>query len=208
MSKSSSAKATRGALSLKEKYEIVQMQERGLKAASIARTVGYPAQTIYAVLKQKDAIKRAYLGGERSSSAQRVRQSRWPELDAALRDWLARARAANLDVTDDILTTEAEKLARQLGISSEDFSASHGFISRFKARHQVSLRTKTGEGREAAADHNIDQWLHDVLPTLMGMNPRIFSMRTKRHCFTGSFLITLLHSAERSARAGRKRRRG
>ncbi|XP_065197225.1 tigger transposable element-derived protein 6-like [Sycon ciliatum] len=78
-----------------------------------------------------------------------------------------------MDVTDDILTTEAERLARQLGISSEDFSASHGFISRFKARHQVSLRTKAGEGREAAADHNIDQWLHDVLPTLIeGYEPK------------------------------------
>ena len=76
-------------------------------------------------------------------------------LDAALRDWLACTRAANLDVTDDILMTEAENLARQLGISSEDFSASHGFYKFLQGTAPSLAEDKSRRGERSAADHSI-----------------------------------------------------
>eukprot|EP00117_Sycon_ciliatum_P013238 scpid100906/ scgid13976/ Tigger transposable element-derived protein 4 len=97
----------------------------------------------------------------------RIAHSKWPQLDDALFQWVVKARTARVDVFDDTIRTKAREFAEHFGISDEEFSASSRFCDKFKKRHQLSLRTKAGEGEHTARSDDIHDWQDQVLPGLL-----------------------------------------
>ena len=63
-----------------------------------------------------------------------------------------------------MLTNQAELLATEIGLT--DFTASVGWIERWKRRHDIARRTVSGEA--AVVDHTVvNSWKEQDLPSLL-----------------------------------------
>jgi DDE superfamily endonuclease/Tc5 transposase DNA-binding domain/Fission yeast centromere protein N-terminal domain len=74
----------------------------------------------------------------------RLRVSRFPELEAALFEFVIKYQEKT-SITDLVITSKARKLCEEMGISEDKFKISNGWLNRFKQRHGIRLRTLHGE---------------------------------------------------------------
>ncbi|KAG0433691.1 hypothetical protein HPB47_019684 [Ixodes persulcatus] len=108
--------------------------------------------TLSTILKNKQDV----LGGFQELLKQEkarpgfVRDSKYPEVETALLEWLKNARAANLPVHGPTLTAKAEALA--LRINKQEFKCGNGWLVRFKKRHGVTYKTTVGESGAVCKD--------------------------------------------------------
>ena len=125
-------------LMLKEKAWIIEQRERGRKPSHIAKEISRPKTTIYTVLSQK-TIMSEWMKGSTSLTRERFRRSGQPEVEAALLEWFREKRTTSSDVpiSRAMLQQKAMDIARHMNIPEESFTASSGFISRFKDRHAI-----------------------------------------------------------------------
>ncbi|CAG8803992.1 16140_t:CDS:2 [Gigaspora margarita] len=71
--------------------------------------------------------------------------TKFEELENAMNIWMRRVLSQNGIITDGILQVQAKKFAELLGIPEDDFKASHGWLDRFKRRHEVRKFKIQGE---------------------------------------------------------------
>ena len=90
--------------------------------------------------------------------------------------WYQQARASNIPIDGTTLRGKAKIIATQLNI--DNFSASNGWVSRFKDRHGLIFKKLAGESAEVSVE-STDAWL-EGLPFLMGvMDHAIYTMQTR-----------------------------
>ncbi|KAH7979793.1 hypothetical protein HPB49_011088 [Dermacentor silvarum] len=118
-------------LSIKDKLNILAAVDRNpkRKRIDIANELGLPADR-----------------DERHGIQRRNKASSWSphgELEEALLKWFKQARASGVNFDGSVLKEKALEVADLLGI--DDFTASNGWISRFRARHGIAYRQVNGE---------------------------------------------------------------
>lgn len=85
-------------------------------------------------------------------------------MENALLAWIKIQLSKGARLSGDIIKNKARSLAAELGV--EEFSASCGWFTRFKERHQIIFRCEQGE--KAAADvPAFETWQRDELPNLL-----------------------------------------
>uniref|UniRef100_A0A023GKX0 Putative tigger transposase n=1 Tax=Amblyomma triste TaxID=251400 RepID=A0A023GKX0_AMBTT len=154
----------RKCLTLEQKVLLIKEVEKGRRQKTdIAKEFGIPPSTLSTVLKNKDAVLDGF---EKSFSSKRKRNrdSKYPEVEGALLQWLKNARSANLPVNGPALTAKAEALALQMG--HKDFKCSNGWLERFKKRHGVTSKTIVGESAAVSRD-TVDVWRQHRLQALL-----------------------------------------
>jgi len=80
--------------------------------------------------------------------------------------WYQQVRASNIPIDGTTLREKAEIIAAQLNI--DNFSASSGWVSRFKDRHGLIFK-KLGEESAEVSVESTDAWL-ESLPSLLRCN--------------------------------------
>ncbi|XP_069176342.1 tigger transposable element-derived protein 7-like [Procambarus clarkii] len=117
--------------------------------------------TVSDIKKQKDTLFKYVSTTECATSGaacsrKTVKSGQYPQLDAAVYKWFIQHRTIGMAIRFEELKVAASKLAIQLGI--KDFSASDGWVGRFKARHNIS-NTKNISGEASSADPtNVDSF--------------------------------------------------
>ena len=85
-------------------------------------------------------------------------------MEEALLVWIKVQLTKGGRLSGDLIRSKARRLSEELGV--ENFLASSGWLSRFKARHQLIFKREQGE--KAAADINAcETWQRDFLPKLL-----------------------------------------
>ena len=85
-------------------------------------------------------------------------------MDTALNDWFETVTSRGQKLSGPMLKEKAEDLAKKLGNPS--FVATEGWLSRWKARHQIKY--KRGHGEKGSADtQSAEEWISSVLPGLL-----------------------------------------
>jgi len=69
----------------------------------------------------------------------RIRNPENVEMEKALFLWFTQMRGKHVVITDAILTEKARYFGNKIGVT--DFSYSTGWLSRFKGRYNISMRT-------------------------------------------------------------------
>jgi hypothetical protein len=87
------------------------------------------------------------------------------ELETVLFTWYQQARASNIPIDGTTLREKLKIIAVQL--NTDNFSASSGWVSRFKDRHGLVFKKLAGESAEVSVE-SIDAWL-ESLPSLLGV---------------------------------------
>ncbi|XP_020856668.1 major centromere autoantigen B [Phascolarctos cinereus] len=135
-------------LTFREKSYIIQEVEKNpdLRKGEIARRFNIPPSTLSTILKNKRAI----LASERkfgvaSTCRKTNKLSPYDKLEGLLIAWFQQIRAAGLPVNGIILKEKALRIAEELGM--EDFTASNGWLDRFRRRHGVMTRNGVTKSR-------------------------------------------------------------
>ncbi|GFN75254.1 tigger transposable element-derived protein 4 [Plakobranchus ocellatus] len=142
-------KRTRKNLSIETKLQLLaDVDKKQSTKKEIAEKYGIPHNMLSTILKNRAKLERPGLTTEFQPDRKRQRTTEKLDIDQALFLWFKQARAMSAPLSNPILTSQAELIAQELGM--KDFTASVGWIERFKRRHGIALRTVSGEG--AAVD--------------------------------------------------------
>ena len=122
--------------SITEKYKILKEVDKGNSCAFVAKKRNIPKQTLSNWLKKKNQIY------ESAMKRQRFRGSPYENIDEACYKWLVNTRGRSIPISATVLKTKALYFAKELGCN--DFSASDGWLDRWKKRKNVSFKTISG----------------------------------------------------------------
>ncbi|XP_029637971.1 tigger transposable element-derived protein 4-like [Octopus sinensis] len=157
-------------LSLGQKIEILDFIESGKKLADIASLFTCDRSTISKIKKHAKKL-RAENVNNRNSKKIRNRKSNFEDVEEALLKWFTQMKCMNASVNGPLMLQKASQFAASLGI--KEFSASSGWLERFKNRHNIKfsrLHNEQTPGEEFVA---ADRWLEDKLKEkIKGYKPR------------------------------------
>jgi hypothetical protein len=137
---------------------------------TFAKQFGLPSITLNSIFAKKDEIREQIEKcGNACKKRKTGKESTFAELDTALITWFQQARASNIPIDGTTLRDKAKIIAAQLNI--DDFSASSGWVSRFKDRHGLIFKKLVGESAEVSVE-STDAWLESLPSLLEGYEPR------------------------------------
>lgn len=151
-------------LTLNEKIKLIAEVEKGeKKKKDIAEQFGIPHNTLSTILKNKDKLleRKNYTF---NNKRKRLKACVNDDIDKAMFMWVTTARAKNIPLSGSLIREKAKEFAAALG--REEFSASIGWLDKFKSRHNIVQMSLCGES--GSADFQCgEEWQKNVLPTLI-----------------------------------------
>ncbi|KAG6457752.1 hypothetical protein O3G_MSEX010489 [Manduca sexta] len=146
----------RNALSLNDKMKILKYfdkKSQNYKRSQIAAELDIPLSTLSTILKYRPEIEEKCRNAcGRALKMKKNKTGKYAELENILVDWIYSLNNQNLPVNGPFIKKRALEIATELEIS--DFTASSGWLERFKKRHSIALR-QTDEP-ESGEDDGID----------------------------------------------------
>ncbi|CAB4490048.1 unnamed protein product [Rhizophagus irregularis] len=118
-----------------------------VKKASKRKSLSFCAKKRIIILKEKEKWLCIDIANKELSNQKRDRGAKFPEIESALYLWMQQALASNLTITGDILKAKALNFATQLQTTT--FTASDGWLSKFKKRYNIKQFIKAGEANSA-----------------------------------------------------------
>lgn len=154
-------KQKRKALTLKEKYDIIQKMKSGVKQSDICRELNLPKSTVCIIWKKREEILSAY--GKVNAKCKRLRKSAHEGVDRGLLQWFTQKRQENVPLSGPILQEKASEMGSK--IEGKSFECSRSWIERFKKRHCITGGKIIGES--ASVDMSVvNNWFTTVWPDL------------------------------------------
>lgn len=146
---------------LETKIKILTDVKQGVPRQEIMKKYGVKRSTLSDYVKNEAKIFEAFDSGKFTGKRKRLRTAAHPKLEEALLRWITDARNAQLPLSGPLICQQAERFAAKMSIDS--FSASEGWLARFKERHGLAFRNVCGE-KGAVDEHCVDNWRTTVLP--------------------------------------------
>lgn len=137
-------------LTLQQRLEIVQKLQYGVSVNQLAIDYGISSSTVRRI-KSNALELRQRLEIPGAATRKKMRKPLMEELDARLYEWYLERRALGDYISDSILQAKAKKLNEAYGDTSK-FTASKGWIWRFKNRYGIGLYDPRDERVEPDAD--------------------------------------------------------
>ncbi|XP_020294918.1 jerky protein homolog-like [Pseudomyrmex gracilis] len=122
---------------VKERLEIIQKLQNGVSVSDLANEYGLSKRCINKYRTNALQIQQLAETGN-LKEMKRIRTSPVEEINIRLNTWILERRALGDTLTDNILQQKALELHREFGISTK-FTASHGWLWRFKKRYNIHL---------------------------------------------------------------------
>ncbi|XP_072145523.1 tigger transposable element-derived protein 6-like [Dermacentor andersoni] len=133
-------------LSLEDKARILAEVASGQKKGDVAEKFGISPSLLSTILKSKEAIAQALALGASAKRKKRM-PSAHKDLGKAMYTWFVETTAKNIPISGNAVQQKALNYACLLGI--DDFKAGTGWLSRFKAHHDIVGKTLSGESASA-----------------------------------------------------------
>ena len=144
----------RKCLSVDDKLKILKHYDErctSKKQKEITDELNLPPSTLRTILENREAIEANAMHG--GVQWKKVKVDKFDDLEKVLLEWFRQAHALHLPINGPILTKKMKEIALQLHIS--DFTASNGWLDRFKNRHGIIYRQISGE-REAMNEADVE----------------------------------------------------
>ena len=111
----------------------------------ITEKYGIPHNNLSIIIINSAKLERPSLSPEFQTNRKRHITTTNIDVDQALFLWFKQARAKSAPISNPVSIYQAELLATELGLT--DFTASVGWIERWKRLHGIALRTVSGGRR-------------------------------------------------------------
>jgi len=122
----------------------------GEKRVYMAKRLGLAASTLNSIFAKKDEIRQQIEKCNACKKRETGKGSTFAELETVLFTWYQQARVSNIPIDGTILREKAKIIAAQL--NKDNFSASSGWVSRFKDRHGLVFKKLVVESAEVSAE--------------------------------------------------------
>lgn len=153
---------------LNERIKIIEEIEKNPheKRCFIAKRLGLGLSTLNSIfLKRNEIRQQIEKCGNSFKKRKTSKVSTFVELEEILFTWYQQARASKIPIDGSILREKAKTIANELNVSN--FTASNGWITRFKNRHGLVFKKLTGESAEVNIE-SADAWLSSLPSKLEG----------------------------------------
>lgn len=157
-------KKHRTSIDLQVKKEIIKFKDEhpSITINELANKFNVTRFVISRTLKFKEKLIKT----SAKLSTKHLKSSYYPEVEEAILMWFKERRAQNIPIDGPIIQEKARIFANSLGISSELFNASEGWLSNFKQRNSIVFKSIEGESGEIHAEQTND-WFKFQLPALL-----------------------------------------
>ncbi|KII66595.1 hypothetical protein RF11_03437 [Thelohanellus kitauei] len=126
------------------------------KISLLDKIKSQPLNTSYRLLAEITAGPKSTISRVLRQESQRTfkikREGKDPEVEEALDQWSSIVSGKGVSINGPILKAKSEELAKQLG--RNDFKATDGWLSRWKARHNTKFKKALGEKGSADNERN------------------------------------------------------
>lgn len=125
-------------LTLYEKSLVVEELKAGQRVTYLSKKYGVAKSTICKIKEKQElissAVRNTYLGpGKR----QTLKSSEFPIMEKRLYTWFLDQRNKNVNVSGEMIKEKAKLLNSQINENDREFSASEGWLQRFKKRFGI-----------------------------------------------------------------------
>ncbi|CAG8443976.1 3299_t:CDS:2 [Cetraspora pellucida] len=134
-------------LSKKKQIHDRKKSNPGLRDDEIAAEFNCERSTVSKILKQTKWSEVQETSN--TASALRITGPKFPQIEQALGMWIGTVEQQQLTLTGDVIRQKALYFATLLGVSENEFKASEGWLSRFKARAGLRNYRIHGEAESA-----------------------------------------------------------
>lgn len=151
---------------LEERLRIIEEVDKNPseKRVAIAKRLGLPPSTLNSIISKKKQIReQADKCGSFAKKRKTSKESNYSELESILYKWYQQCLASSIPVNGTVLRQMALQIAADNGI--DHFSASNGWICRFKERHGLVLKKLSRENALVNIE-NLEVW-YEKLPELL-----------------------------------------
>jgi len=164
-------------ISLETKHDIIQHHTNGMRPVDIEKLFELGSSTIATILKNKDKLRKEYESNVESNDAKRnkvsmqIKPPKYADIDSAVDTWFFQTiNNCNVVIGGPEIREQALKFA--VFLQHPEFTASAGWLDKFRERHHISFKTIVGEA--GLVDKSVtDHYLSEVLPGLLvGYEPR------------------------------------
>ncbi|XP_015437433.1 PREDICTED: jerky protein homolog-like [Dufourea novaeangliae] len=148
----------RHTVTVEKRLEILRKLEEGFSVDDVAVEYGVSKRTIRRY-KHKSAPIRQLCENPARAQTKRQRASVYETMETRLYEWVLQRQALGDVLTNGLLQDKAKELQQEFG-SSSSFTASQGWLSRFKARYDIRLgnvNEERADANELAAEKFIDE---------------------------------------------------
>lgn len=134
-------------LNLEQKVEILGKLDKGVKANRLALEYNVTDSAISQIKKKKSEILSAVSESLEEVSRKTIRKGEFPEIETKLFEWFLKQRERKCSVSRMMLKVKALEIFKQEFPDKEDnaFTASDGWITKFKMRHGMRFLKVCGE---------------------------------------------------------------
>ena len=131
----------RKSFSVSEKLQILKKYDANstLNQKDFAESIGISSSTLRTIITNRAAITNAANGG---CKRKKVRCGKYEDVVEILSEWIHQSRDAAIPLSGPIIQEKAREIAGKL---NTDFSASNGWLDRFKQIHGIVYRQISGE---------------------------------------------------------------
>lgn len=127
-------------LTLHEKSLVIQGLNEGQCATYLAKQYGVAKSTICKIKQNKEliceAVKDTYMG---LAKRQTLKTSVFPRMEKKLYEWFLEQRNQNVILNGDMIKQTAKQIHLQIKENDKQFTASDGWLERFKKRFGIRL---------------------------------------------------------------------
>ena len=143
------------------KLDILKRKEQGEGTSAISRNLGLAQSTVWTVLKNREAIKKA---GENATHLQsklltKHREPIMDKMERLLKMWIDDQNRQNMALSLNLICQKAlsiiERLKVEMGVEDFEFKASKGWFDKFRRRsalHNIKVTGEAASANKEAAD--------------------------------------------------------
>ncbi|XP_050300101.1 tigger transposable element-derived protein 4-like [Anthonomus grandis grandis] len=136
--------SARNVKTLKEKVDVIEIFNKDkLSVRDLAKRFGIGKTQAADIIKNKDVLLSKFHSNINVNEKRSFLREESRNIDRQCYEWFIRARSKNIPLSGTIVKTKAKEIADGLGYRT--FSASEGWLQKFRTRHNIAFRTISGE---------------------------------------------------------------
>ncbi|XP_066153045.1 tigger transposable element-derived protein 4-like [Euwallacea fornicatus] len=200
-------------LSLQQKIKVLEVREQEkLSVRQLAVRFKIGKTQVAEIIKNRENLMKKWYSNTNVDEKRSFLKSQSLKIDKLCYKWFVESRNKGIPLTGPLVQAKAKEISETLG--NKNFSASTGWLNRFRTRHNIAFKTISGESASVNPE-NVKTFL-EKLPSLIEKYPprniynvdetglffRALPNKTlalkKERCFGGKLSkdrITILHCA-------------
>lgn len=155
-------------LKIKDKINIIKEIDTGVKRIDISRKYGVPPSTITGIYKNRLKVCDSVVSLN-NTNMKRNKKCKFDKLNDAVLLFVKQVKSINLPLSGDMVKEKAMIFASKFGVNN--FKASNGWLTKFKNRHNISLKKMCGESADVK-DSDVEDWKINLKILIRDYDPK------------------------------------